>query len=109
VPFVIGFHPRLRTLGNILRKHFHILTANPLLKLSFPEVPIVAFRRLPNIRDKLVHTSLKGEENRDTSGVKRCQDPRCKCCPTDSRGDGESNQWKKSSNTKRRYLQDQKT
>ena len=81
VPFVIGFHPRLRTLSKVLYRHFHILQASDRLKRAFPEAPMVAFRRLQNITDKLIHTNLRGNDSsKGSQEVKACGDPRCKCC-----------------------------
>ena len=79
VPFVVTFHPRLRKLGNVLRKHFHLLQSNERLRRSFPQQPMVAFRRLKNLRDMLMHSKLKREEKEEELTV-RCNGNRCKCC-----------------------------
>ena len=79
VPFVITFHPRLRKLGNVLHKHFHLLQSNERLRKSFPQPPMVAFRRLKNLRDMLMHSKLKKEEKEEVETV-RCKGNRCKCC-----------------------------
>ena len=76
VPCVLTYHPRLKAMGKVLHKHFKLLQSNERLKKAFPEAPMVAFKRLQNLRDVLVHTGVR--ERRE--GVKRCGDKRCKCC-----------------------------
>ena len=78
VPFVITFHPRLRKLGSVLHKYFYLLQTNERLKRAFPESPMVAFRRLHNLKDMLVHSSTTVEiSQKDTA---KCMGNRCKCC-----------------------------
>ena len=76
VPCVLTYHPRLKAMGKILHKHFKLLQSNERLKRAFPEAPMVAFKRLQNLRDVLVHTGVR----KQPEGVKRCSDKRCKCC-----------------------------
>ena len=79
VPFVLTFHPRLRSLGSVLKRHFHLLQTNDRLRKSFLEPPMVAFRRLKNLKDHLVHSGAnKGE--REDQDVTKCKAARCKCC-----------------------------
>ena len=79
VPFVITFHPRLRKLGNVLHKHYHLLQSNERLKRAFSQPPMVAFRRLKNLRDMLMHSKLRKEEKKEEV-TSRCNGARCKCC-----------------------------
>ena len=79
VPFVITFHPRLRKLGNVLHKHFHLLQSNERLKRAFAQPPMVAFRRLKNLRDMLMHSKLHRVEKKE-EGTSCCNAARCKCC-----------------------------
>ena len=76
VPFVVTYHPRLRMLGKVLHKHYNLLQSNERLQKAFQEPPMVAFKRLKNLRDILVHTGARAA----TLGVKCCSDKRCKCC-----------------------------
>ena len=76
VPCVLTYHPRLRMMGKILHKHYKLLQSNDRLQKAFPEPPMVAFKRLRNLRDILVHTGSRPMEQ----GVRRCIDKRCKCC-----------------------------
>ena len=50
VPYVITFHPRLRSLGSVLRRHFYLLKTNDRLRKAFADPPMVAFRRLKNMK-----------------------------------------------------------
>jgi hypothetical protein len=79
VPFVLTFHPRLRQLGTVLRKHFHLIQRNERLRKAFPDTPIVAFRRQQNLKDMLVHTGTRKDVKVENT-VKSCKDARCKCC-----------------------------
>ena len=76
VPCVLTYHPRLRMMGKILHKHYKLLQSNDRLQKAFPEPPMVAFKRLRNLRDILVHAGSRPMEQ----GVRRCIDKRCKCC-----------------------------
>ena len=79
VPYVLTFHPRLRMLGSVLKRHFHLLQTNDRLRRSFTEPPMVAFRRLRNLKDFLVRTKSEGAET-ELDEIKRCKSGRCKCC-----------------------------
>ena len=76
VPFVVTYHPRLRMMGRVLHKNFKLLQSNERLQKAFPEPPMVAFKRLKNLRDILVHTGPRATNQ----GVRSCGDKRCKCC-----------------------------
>ena len=78
VPFVITFHPRLRKLGTLLHKYFYLLQTNERLKRAFSQPPMVAFKRLRNLKDSLVHSSMKEETLKEDSH--KCNGKRCKCC-----------------------------
>jgi hypothetical protein len=82
IPFVLTFHPSLRALGQRLHKPFHLLQTNK--RKAFPEAPMMAYRKLTNLRDIIVHSVLKegGTEHTDTEkqGNKRCGDAKCHCC-----------------------------
>ena len=76
VPCVLTYHPRLRMMGKVLQKNFKLLQSNERLEKAFPEPPMIAFKRLKNLRDILVHTGSRPVQQ----GVKTCHDKRCKCC-----------------------------
>ena len=79
VPYVLTYHPRLRMLGSVLKRHFYLLQTNERLRKAFIEPPMVAFRRLKNLKDILVRTR-SNEMERELDEVKQCNSGRCKCC-----------------------------
>ena len=78
IPLVITYHPRLRSMGKILAKHFPLLQGNERLKMAFPEPPMAAFRKLRNIKS-ILGTKLDFETGKMRS--KKCESTMgCKCC-----------------------------
>ena len=62
VVFSTTWHPRLRFLQRFLnRSHSQLSTEHPQLKSTFPEPPIVAFRKNKTIRDSLVRARIGTE------------------------------------------------
>ena len=77
VPLVINYHPRLRFLGKILAKHFHLLQGNERLKAAFPEPPMAAFKKLRNIKAYL----NSNEDKLTKTGNNKCGSTKgCLCC-----------------------------
>ena len=58
VPFITTFNPSLPHISNIIKKHYHLLLSSDRCKKVFPNSPVVAFRRSPNLRDLLVSAKL---------------------------------------------------
>ena len=58
VPFTTNFNPSLPHISNIIKKHYHLLLSSDRCKKVFPHLPVVAFRRSPNLRDLLVSAKL---------------------------------------------------
>ena len=56
--FITTWHPSLRFLHRILRKHFFHIQNDDSLKEIFPEVPMVAFRRKKSIRNYIVRNDI---------------------------------------------------
>lgn len=84
-PCIVTFHPKLSYLSNILQSNYYKsdIEHNHDLKATFPRPPIVAFRKQPNLRNKLIRSDIveKPRINRDTiSNNNKCNKPRCKCC-----------------------------
>ena len=77
--FVSDWHPMLKKLPNILRKHHHILRNDPKLCRVFPSAPFVAFRRSKSVRNYVVHNDIG---IRAGPKVSRCTKPcgSCKLC-----------------------------
>ena len=58
VPFVVTYNPALPRISNILRKHFNTLHSSNSCKDDFKQLPFVAYKRSPNLRDLLVKPQL---------------------------------------------------
>ena len=89
IPFITTFNPSLPHISNIIKKHWHLLQSSNRCKKAFPQLPVVAFRRSPNLRDTLVTAKLPS--NSTTShpqlppGSFRCG-RNCATCPYISDG-----------------------
>ena len=81
--FVIQYDPRLPSIPMIVKKHWRSMTQDPRMKEIFPLPPLVAYKRPPNIKDKLVRAKVPKESNgrpkRTRIGMKNCQN--CVICP----------------------------
>ena len=80
IPLVIDFHPGLPYISNILRKYHPLLLRSEKLRLALPELPIVTFRRPPNLRNVLVLARRDPVEH-SLPVIEPCQKPRCQICP----------------------------
>ena len=80
--FVMNFDPRLPSIPDIVKKHWRSMTQDPRLKEIFPEPPLVAYKRPPNIRDKLIRSKVPPPtkiQRRKVPGMKKCN--KCSGCP----------------------------
>ena len=82
--FVVSYDPRLPSISGIVKKHWRTMVHNdPHLKESFPLPPLVAYKRPPNIKDKLIRakvpTSQSGRPKRNLPGMRKCNN--CPICP----------------------------
>ena len=59
---VTTWHPKLKQLSSILKKHFHLLQNDKKLKKVFTSPPLVAFRKKRSIRDIVVRNDIKKKE-----------------------------------------------
>ena len=86
--FVVTFDPCLPSISKILKKHWHtMITNNPILKETFPALPLVAYRRPKSIRDKLIRSKFPKPISRpicNINGMKKCLS--CPICPFDVEG-----------------------
>ncbi|XP_072050367.1 uncharacterized protein [Amphiura filiformis] len=83
VPLVVTYHPRLPHLSEIIRKQWHMIETNPRLHKALPEVPLISYKRPPNLRKHFVKAKVHTNSNIDPktdNGCKPCQKPRCKNC-----------------------------
>ena len=89
VPFITNFNPSLPHISNIIKKHYHLLLSSDRCKKVFPHLPVVAFRRSPNLRDLLVSAKLSSNSTNPhpqlPSGSYRCG-KNCATCPYISDG-----------------------
>ena len=73
--FVVNFDPRLPSITRIIRKHWRTMTIDPRLAEIFPLPPLVAYKRLPNIKEKLIRAKIPVKTQRpkkDIKGMKKC-------------------------------------
>ncbi|XP_041472560.1 uncharacterized protein LOC121421825 [Lytechinus variegatus] len=63
IPLVTTFHPNLPPLRNILCDNHHILHTSDRLQQAFPDTPLLAYRRPPNLRDLIVRAELPSLTN----------------------------------------------
>ena len=81
--FAIQYDPRLPSIPAILKRHWRTMTQDPRLKEVFPVPPLVAYKRPPNIKDKVIRSKVPPPNNsrpkRKVPGMKKCN--RCGACP----------------------------
>ena len=51
--FVINYNPGLPSIPSFVKKHWRSMTQDPRMKEILPKPPLVAYKRPPNIKDKL--------------------------------------------------------
>ena len=80
--FVINFDPRLPSITDIVRKHWRTMIQDPRLCEIFPLPPLVAYKRPPNIKQKLIRAKIPpptSRPKRDLKTMKKCF--KCAACP----------------------------
>ena len=74
----------LLSVPRILKKHWRVMTANPHMKSISPKPPLKAFKRPPNIGDRLIRAKLPlpppTRPKRVKAGMYKCNEP-CSICP----------------------------
>ena len=58
IPFVVTFHPLLKSLGSILNKNYYLLQMNDKVKNVFSLRPMVSFRNARKLISYLVRAKL---------------------------------------------------
>ncbi len=62
IPLVLAYHHKLEGIGGAIKGAYkQAIMKYPSLKSLFPEPPMVAFRRAPNLRDKLVRAKHQNQ------------------------------------------------
>ena len=82
IPLITTYGTGMPNITQIMRKHWPILMSSPLVKEILPNMPIVAYRRPPNLKDQLVKAQVRypaNNENPRTSD-KKCTKLFCKYC-----------------------------
>ena len=74
--FVITYDPRLPSITGIIKKHWRTMTQDPYLAEVYPIPPLIAYKRPPNIKDKLIRAkvppTISSKPKRDLPGMKKC-------------------------------------
>lgn len=81
---VIPYHPHNLPIKRILLDNWSILHQDPVVGTSFSSPPLVAYKRMPNLRDRLVRSRLTGHHTaapRPGPGTHPCSKPNCGACP----------------------------
>jgi hypothetical protein len=78
VPLVTTYHPVLKDLSSILKKHLHILHNNTSMANVLKDPPMASFIRPRNWNDMVVRARL--DNPLPIGGFKTCTDLRCQLC-----------------------------
>ena len=79
IPLVLTYHPFNSHIKKILLANFNILMNDETTREVFPLPPLTSYRRDQNIRNILVHTSMKSQFG-SPAGTYPCGTPRCRMC-----------------------------
>ena len=78
VPFVVTYHPHLKNISKIIKKHIKHLYADPEVRPVFTPLSFVSFRSVRNLRSHFVRSKLYPQEQK--TGSSKCNSPRCLTC-----------------------------
>ncbi len=85
VVFSVMYHPALPSIPRIIAKGYRAMVeSDPRLKEVFPKPPMVAYRRPPSLREKLIRAKVppppdpNTRPKRELKGMKKCGD--CSTC-----------------------------
>ena len=78
VLFVVTYHPHLKNISKIIKKHIKHLYADPEVRSVFTPLPFVSFRPGQNLRRHLVRSKLYPQEQK--TGSSKCNSPSCIIC-----------------------------
>ena len=87
IPLVINWHRKFKGLAKILHKNYELMIrGDPDMKNIFSNAPMIAYRRNPNIRSKLVRSETRepkqfAESIRCTQKKTKKRGRPCKLCP----------------------------
>ncbi|XP_069042426.1 uncharacterized protein [Lepisosteus oculatus] len=69
IPLVLPYHPNTLPIPRTINQNFSILRYDPSIRALFSDRPIISFRRPPNLRNLLVHSSLDRPQQPSTPGT----------------------------------------
>ena len=75
IPFVVTYHPLLKSLSKIISKNLHLLYMNEEVKRVFTPGPMISFRSSRKLNSYLVRAKLYPTER--VVGSFKCNKPRC--------------------------------
>ena len=85
VVFSVMYHPALPSIPRIIAKAYRTMVeSDPRLKEVFPKPPMVAYRRPPSLREKLIRAKVppppdpNGRPKRECKGMRKCGN--CSTC-----------------------------
>ena len=78
VAFVVTYHPHLKNINKIIKKHIKHLYADPEVRSVFTPLSFISFRSVRNLRSHLVRSKLYPQERKIVSS--KCNSPRCLIC-----------------------------
>ena len=81
ITFPIEYHPNIQNLVPTVHEKFEkILLQEPSNKNIYPEPPMIAFKRPPNLKDMITRASIAGPNNSEP-GMQNCPDLKCPVHP----------------------------
>jgi hypothetical protein len=77
VVLALTFNPKFPSISKIIKKHWIIMTKDPLIKKLFPKPPMLAFKQPSNLRRMLCRAKLHpdNQARRKLKGIKPCNEP----------------------------------
>ena len=72
VCFVVTYHPQLKNVSKIIKKHVKHLYADPKVRSVYKPLPFASFRSLQNLRKNLVKSELYLQEQKIGSSSPHC-------------------------------------
>ena len=82
--FVVSWDPRLPSVSSMTQRHWRSMTSQDnLMKETFPEPPLIAYKRQRNIGDSIIRAKVSPDiphQRRVLKGMKKCT-KQCHACP----------------------------
>ena len=72
-PLVVDYNPRLPNISLIIKKHFHLLESNQVVREIFPAKSVIpAYHRTKSLKDILAPSKFKRSRNHDEAEICGC-------------------------------------